>query len=114
MEHIVDFVCCAPMVQILDAPVPQTMEQLPDVLRFFDRLTTVPEQAIEVPKILPEDAVLRDTQLAEQLLEVPTILFLVAADCGAARRHSSTWSWKAKFWSSRFSSRTGFNSVAFL
>ena len=33
MEHIVDFVCCAPMVQILDAPVPQTLEQLPDVLR---------------------------------------------------------------------------------
>ena len=52
-EHIVDFVCCAPMVQILDAPVPQTVEQLPDVLRFFDRLSTVPEQVIEVPKILP-------------------------------------------------------------
>ena len=69
MEHIVDFVCCAPVVQILDVFVPQTVEQLPDVLRFFDRLTTVPEQVIEVPKILPEDvptrAVLRDPQLAE-------------------------------------------------
>ena len=78
MEHIVDFVCCAPMVQILDAPVPQTVEQLPDVLRFFDRLTAVPEQVIEVPKILPEEvpmrAVLRDPQLAEQLVEVPTIV----------------------------------------
>ena len=40
MEHIVDFVCCAPMVQILDAPVPQTLEQLPDVLQFFGTLTT--------------------------------------------------------------------------
>ena len=40
MEHIVDFVCFAPMVQILDAP----------------------------------RAVLRATQLAEQLVEVPTIL----------------------------------------
>ena len=46
MEHIVDFVCCSLMVQILDAPVPQMVEQLPDVLRFFDRLATVPEQAI--------------------------------------------------------------------
>ena len=78
MEHIVDFVCCAPVVQILDAPVPQTVEQLPDVLRFFDRLMSVPEQVIEVPQILPEDvslrAVLRDPQLAEQLVEVPTIV----------------------------------------
>ena len=77
-EHIVDFVCCAPMVQILDAPVPQTVKLLPDVLRFLDRLMTVPEQVIEVPKILPEDApmrvVLRDPQLAEQLVEVPTIV----------------------------------------
>ena len=77
MEHIVDYVCSAPTVQILDAPVPQTVEQLPDVLRFFDRLMTVPEQVIEVPKIISEDvpmrAVLRATQLAEQL-EVPTII----------------------------------------
>ena len=78
MEHIVDFVCCAPMVQILDAHVPQTVGQLQDVLQFFDRLTTVPEQVIEVPKIFTEDvpmrAVLRDTQLVEQLVEVPTIV----------------------------------------
>ena len=80
------------------------------MLRFFDRLATVPEQAIEVPKIFIEDvpmrAVLRATlvlrrafscgcrtgyrsaqvhyrghpsvresQLAEQLVEVPTILY---------------------------------------
>ena len=38
MEHVVDFVCFAPMVQMLDAPVPQTVEQLPDILRFFDTL----------------------------------------------------------------------------
>ena len=78
MEHIVDFVCCAPMVHILDAPVPQTLEQLPDVLQFFGTLMTDSEQVIEVPKILPEDvpmrAVLRDPQLAEQLVEVPTIV----------------------------------------
>ena len=78
MEHIVDFVCCAPLVKILDAPVPQTLVQLPDVLQFFGTLMTDSEQVIEVPKIFPEDvpmrAVLRDPQLAEQLVEVPTIV----------------------------------------
>ena len=78
MEHIVDYVCCAPLVQTLDAPVPQKVEQLPDVLRFFDRFATDPEQVIAVPKIYTEDvpvrAVLRDPQLVEQLVEVPTIV----------------------------------------
>ena len=73
--RIADLVSVAP---ILDAPVPQTVEQLPDVLQFFDTLSTVPEQVIEVPKILPEDvpmrAVLRDPKLVEQLVEVPTIV----------------------------------------
>ena len=32
VEHIVDFVCCAPMVQTLDDPVPQTVDKLLDVL----------------------------------------------------------------------------------
>ena len=75
MEQLADVV---PMVQILDIPVPQTVEQLLDILRFFDRLSTVPEPVIDVPKILPDDvpmrAVLRDTQLVEQLVEVPTII----------------------------------------
>ena len=78
MEHIVDYVCCAPLVQTLDALVPQMVEQLPDVMRFFDFLLPVPEQVIEVPKILLDDVpmrtVVRDTQLAEQLVEVPTIV----------------------------------------
>ena len=78
MEHFVDFVCFAPMVQILDAPVPQTVDKLHDVFQFFDRLSAVPEPVIEVPKIYTEDvpmcAVLRATQLAEQLVEVPTII----------------------------------------
>ena len=76
VEHIVDFVRFAPMVQILDAPVPQMVEQLPDVV--FDTLTPDPEQVIEVPKILLDDvpvrAAVRVTQLAEQLVEVPTII----------------------------------------
>ena len=51
-------------------------EQLPDILSFFDALMPDPEQVIEVPKILPDDvpvrAAVRDTQLGEQLVEVPT------------------------------------------
>ena len=58
--------------------MPQTVEQLQDVLKFFDALIPDPDQVIEVPKIFTEDvpmrAVLCDTQLAEQLVEVPTII----------------------------------------
>ena len=54
------------------------VEQLPDVLRFFATLLPVPEQVIEVPKILlddvPERTAVRVTQLAEQLVEVPTVV----------------------------------------
>ena len=35
------------------------VEQQPDVLQFFNALTTDPEQVIEVPKILPEDVSMR-------------------------------------------------------
>ena len=76
--HITDLVRVTPMVQILDAPVPQTVEQLQDIMLFFDTLPPIPEQVIEVSKILLDDvptrAVLRDTQLVEQLVEVPTIV----------------------------------------
>ena len=76
VEHVVDFVRFAPMVQILGTPVPQILERLPDIMHFFDTLTPGPEQVIEVPKILPDDVpmrtAVRDMQLAEQLVEVPT------------------------------------------
>ena len=75
MEQLADVV---PMVQILDIPVPQMVEQLADIMRFFDTLLPVPEQVIEVPKILldevPVRTAVRDTQLVEQLVEVPTIV----------------------------------------
>ena len=97
MEQLADVV---PLVQILDPPVPQMVEQLPDVLRFLATLLPVPEQVIEVPKIVLDDAPVhtsvRDTQL------------LVAADCGAA--HIPV----PRSGSSRFSSQTEFNSDAFL
>ena len=58
----------------LDAPVPQMVEQLVGVLQVFDH--SLPEQVIEVPKIVcpPRGArtVLCAPQLAEQLVEVPT------------------------------------------
>ena len=75
MEQLADVV---PMVQILDFPVPQMVEQLVDVFRFFDTLCLVPEQVIEVPKFVcpPRAArtVLCAPQLAEQLVEVPTLI----------------------------------------
>ena len=74
VEQIVDAV---PLVPLLDDPVPQTVEQLPDVLRFFDKFATVPEQVIAVPTVLhrgrpPMRAVLRATKLVEQMVEVQT------------------------------------------
>ena len=60
----------------------QTVEQLPNVVQFFaTQLPVVAEPVIEVPKILPHDVpprrLCRDTQLAEQLVEVPTILYFL-------------------------------------
>ena len=64
----------APIVQILDAPVPQTVDQLVEVLRPLD--TVVPEQVMDVPKItlhdaIPQRAVLPVRQMAEQLVDEP-------------------------------------------
>ena len=60
----------------LDVPVPQMVDQLPDIEQFFRALSPDPEQVIEVSKILPLDvpvrAALHVTQLVEQLVEVPT------------------------------------------
>ena len=73
VQQIVDTV---PSLPILDDPAPQMVEQLPDILQFFDTLMPDPEQVIDVPKILPGDVsvrtVVREPQLAEQLVEVPT------------------------------------------
>ena len=74
-----DGIACE-LVQALDAPVLQTVEQLLNVVQFFaTQLPVVAEPVIAVPKILPHDVpprrLCRDTQLAEQLVEVPTILY---------------------------------------
>ena len=76
-EHMAEL---APLVQILDAPVPQLGEQLVDIFNIFrliDTQTPV-EQVIEVPEIsLPSRCcrtVLSAPQMAEQLVEVPTVV----------------------------------------
>ena len=75
VQQIVDPV---PLLPTLDDPAPQMVEQLPDILHFLRAFSPDPEQAIEVPKILPVDVPLRtsvrEPQLVEQLVEVPTII----------------------------------------
>ena len=63
----------------LDVPVPQMVDQLPDIVHFFAALSPDPEQVIEVPKIsfdrVSQRLVERRLpQMVEQLVEVPTVL----------------------------------------
>ena len=74
-RHTVDQMVDAPLLPTLDVPVPLMVEQL--LLGVLSPLDfRVAEQVIEVPKILlddvPERTAVRVTQLAEQLVEVPT------------------------------------------
>ena len=71
MEQVVDYV---PVVPLLDAPVPQMVDKLEDVLKIVDLF--VPAQEIEVPRISspscpPPRRVLPVPQTAEQLVDVP-------------------------------------------
>ena len=66
------------LVSALDAPVLQMVDQFVDVLQFFCA-PVVAEQVIGVAKILLEDSIpqrsmLCEPQLAEQLVEVPTVV----------------------------------------
>ena len=73
-RHTVEQIISAPM---LDVPVPLMEEQLL-VDAFAPHDIHVPEQVIEVPKILIDElsvrTLVREPQLAEQLVEVPTII----------------------------------------
>ena len=66
----------APVLPMLDAPVPLMVEQPVQVLKFLDISLPDAEQVIEVPKIFSEDSPSRSSvsepQLADQLVEVPT------------------------------------------
>ena len=73
VEHLAEF---APVVQILDAPVPQMDGDVTDTLRILD--FPVAEQVNDVPKIscspCPSRSLVPEPQSAEQLVEVPTVL----------------------------------------
>ena len=75
VEHLAEF---APMVQILDALVPQMVDQdnVTDALRRKD--LSIAEQVIEVPKfiidVIPSRSSVPEPQIVEQLMEVPTVL----------------------------------------
>ena len=74
MQQIVDPV----PLPTLDDPAPQMVGQLLNLAHFLGTPLPDPEQVIEVPKILSDDVPmrnpLREPQLAEQLVEVPTIV----------------------------------------
>ena len=67
----------APMVQILDVPVPLMVDQLVDVFKHID--ISVPEEVIEVHKIPCPSLPLRAAQMAEQLVEVPVLESVILA-----------------------------------
>ena len=76
-QHVLEDLCeLAPLVQILDLPVPQLVDNVLDALRIPERPMAV--QIIEVPKILtdvtPARSLVPESQTAEQLVEVPTVL----------------------------------------
>ena len=89
VRHVLeDLGSVCPVVQILDLPVPYRMDHLAELLnleedlldagRLVDRFFQVPELVIEVPKIsldvIPLRTLVPEPQLAEQLVEVPTIV----------------------------------------
>ena len=69
------------LVHRLDVPVPQMGEQLSNIVQFFAaQLPVVVEPVIEVPKIFLDETpqrlgdVLRQPQMVEQLVHVPTVV----------------------------------------
>ena len=77
VRHVMeDLGSVCPFVQILDLPVPQTVDYVTDALRMLDR--PMAEQVIEVPTIscspCPSRSPKPEPQTAEQLVEVPTVL----------------------------------------
>ena len=100
-QQIVDAV---PSVPFLDDPAPQMVEQLQDIMRFFDTLSPVAERVITVPKILPNDVPSRHAAVgtAGGSADDRILFFIAAADHGAERWHSSSQSWRAICWCSRF------------
>ena len=88
----------APVLPMLDAPVPLVVEQPVKVLKILNNSLTDVEQVIEVPKIIlhqvPQRAVPREPRMAEQLVEVPVLsvseVTIMAPFVDTAGR---TWYW---------------------
>ena len=79
-RHVMeDLGTVCPFVQILDLPEPQRVENVTDTLRILD--LPMAEQVVEVPKISlsprPSRSCIPEPQVAEQLVEVPTVLSLL-------------------------------------
>ena len=77
LRHVVDDLGeFAPMVQILDLPMPQMVDYVVGALRLLD--FPIAEQVIDVPKIscspCPSRSLVPEPQSADQLVEVPTVL----------------------------------------
>ena len=75
LEQIVD---SAPVLPLLHAPVPQTVDSVGEVLKILDNLVPDVEQVIDVPMIFAEDFQIRtfrssllEPQTAELLVELP-------------------------------------------
>ena len=102
----------------LDVPVPQMVDQLPDIELFFAALSPDPEQVIEVLKILPLDvpmrAALRVTQLVEHLVVVPTTVSYSSLQRTVEQLVDIPvpGGGGGIFWCSRFSSQAEFNSAS--
>ena len=106
-RHTVDqIVDAVPGLPTLDVPVPLMVEQLVDVLQFFDA-----RRAQDHHRAHP--AANRGSRAAAGGAAGGSaddrIIFLVAADYGADRGHSSSAGWRVTRRSSRFSPRTEFN-----
>ena len=111
VEHITDLVRVAPTVQILDAPVPQTVEQLPDVLL----LRPIPSGSSKCPRFFLRTSLcarLSVTRSWQNSWWKCRRSYPILGCSYVWSRTLTFWSWWAEFWSSRFSSRTGFKSVA--
>ena len=102
----------------LDVPVPQMVDQPVDFLTFFAMLLpAVDEQVVAVPKFIQEVTPQRLRPSGASAAggtaggsTYDRVIFLVAADYGSDRGHSSSsWTWSS--WrSARFFPRTEFNS----
>ena len=105
-QHPVDqIVDTAPALPILVVPVPLMVEQLVDVLRFFNTLCPVPKISLED---IPARLWCREPQLVEQLVEVPTV---VSCSSLLQRTVEQTVDNPASRWrSSCFFPRTEYNS----